>query len=111
MPIEVLGFKLMINVACVMRPQTFERKRSMKHFAGLDVSVREISICIVDETGKICCDIMVVSYPNDLADVLIDACGNLVWVGLEAGPLMETVAVFCRRWSSRANKREINGVF
>lgn len=26
----------------------------MKHFAGLDVSVKETSICIVDETGKIC---------------------------------------------------------
>ena len=26
----------------------------MKYFAGLDVSVKETSICIVDETGKIC---------------------------------------------------------
>ena len=26
----------------------------MKHYAGLDVSVKETSICIVDETGKIC---------------------------------------------------------
>ena len=25
----------------------------MDHFAGLDVSVKETSICIVDETGKI----------------------------------------------------------
>ena len=25
----------------------------MDHFAGLDVSVRETSVCIVDETGKI----------------------------------------------------------
>jgi hypothetical protein len=28
-------------------------KRSMEHFAGLDVSVNETSICIVDETGRI----------------------------------------------------------
>ena len=42
----------------------------MKYFAGLDVSLEETSICIVDETGKICRDAMVVSYPNDLADVL-----------------------------------------
>jgi hypothetical protein len=26
-------------------------KRSMDHFAGLDVSVKETSVCIVDETG------------------------------------------------------------
>ena len=25
----------------------------MDHFAGLDVSVKETSICIVDDTGKI----------------------------------------------------------
>ena len=25
----------------------------MDHFAGLDVSVKETSVCIVDETGKI----------------------------------------------------------
>ena len=25
----------------------------MDHFAGLDVSVKDTSICIVDETGKI----------------------------------------------------------
>ncbi|MDI2078154.1 IS110 family transposase, partial [Bradyrhizobium sp. Mp27] len=29
-------------------------KRSMKHYAGLDVSVKETSLCIVDETGRIC---------------------------------------------------------
>jgi hypothetical protein len=30
-----------------------QEKHSMKHYAGLDVSVKETSICIVDETGKI----------------------------------------------------------
>ena len=30
-----------------------KEKRSMEHFAGLDVSVNETSVCIVDETGKI----------------------------------------------------------
>ena len=30
-----------------------KEKRSMDHFAGLDVSVRETSICIVDDAGKI----------------------------------------------------------
>jgi hypothetical protein len=30
-----------------------KEKRSMDHFAGLDVSVKEASVCIVDDTGKI----------------------------------------------------------
>src|SRR5271166_5572890 len=29
-----------------------KEKRSMDHFAGLDVSVKETSVCIVDDTGK-----------------------------------------------------------
>ena len=30
-----------------------KEKRSMDHFAGLDVSVKKTSVCIVDDTGKI----------------------------------------------------------
>ena len=30
-----------------------KEKRSMEHFAGLDVSVKDTSVCIVDDTGKI----------------------------------------------------------
>ena len=33
-----------------------KEKRSMDHFAGLDVSVKETSVCIVDDTGKIVWD-------------------------------------------------------
>jgi hypothetical protein len=29
-----------------------KEKRSMDHFAGLDVSVKETSVCIVDDAGK-----------------------------------------------------------
>lgn len=57
----------------------------MKHYAGLDVSVKETSICIVDETGKICRELKVSSHPEDLLRVLQDPAWNLVRVGLEAG--------------------------
>jgi hypothetical protein len=30
-----------------------KEKRSMDHFAGLDVSVKQTSVCIVDDTGRI----------------------------------------------------------
>lgn len=39
----------------------------MKHFAGLDVSVKDTSICIVGETGKICRETKFVSHPDDFA--------------------------------------------
>ncbi len=61
----------------------------MKHYAGLDVSVKETSICIVDETGKVCRELKVPSHPEDLLRVLQDPALNLVRVGLEAGPLSQ----------------------
>ena len=42
----------------------------MTHFAGLDVSVKETSICIVDETGRVCREMKVASHPGDLAEAL-----------------------------------------
>jgi transposase len=61
----------------------------MQHYAGLDVSVKETSICIVDETGKICRELKVPSHPEDLLRVLQDPAWNLVRIGLEAGPLSQ----------------------
>jgi len=61
----------------------------MKHYAGLDVSVKETSVCIVDETGKICREIKVVSHPEDLLQLLQDPVWRLERIGLEAGPLSQ----------------------
>ena len=61
----------------------------MKHYTGLDVSVKETAICIVDETGKICREVKVPSHPDDLKAVLQDPAWNLERVGLEAGPLSQ----------------------
>ena len=43
----------------------------MDHFAGLDVSVKETSICIVDDTGKIVKEVKVASEPQALLKVLV----------------------------------------
>ena len=50
----MLRFRLMVDVVCVEQPQASWEERSMKHYAGLAVSVKETSICIVDEAGRIC---------------------------------------------------------
>jgi hypothetical protein len=36
----------------------------MDHFAGLDVSVKETSVCIVDDTGRIVRETKVASEPE-----------------------------------------------
>jgi len=64
-------------------------KRSMKHYAGLDVSVKETSVCVVDEAGKIVRELKVPSHPEDLVDVLKDAAWRLERIGLQAGPLSQ----------------------
>ena len=61
----------------------------MKHYAGLDVSLKETSICIVDETGSICREMKVPSHPDDLACALQDPTWRLARIGLEAGPLSQ----------------------
>jgi hypothetical protein len=43
-----------------------KEKRSMDHLAGLDVSVKETSVCIVDDTGKIVREVKVASEPQAL---------------------------------------------
>jgi hypothetical protein len=42
----------------------------MDHFAGLDVSVKETSVCIVDDTGRIVREVKVGSEPEALLKVL-----------------------------------------
>ena len=42
----------------------------MDHFAGLDVSVKETSVCILDDAGKIVKEVKVASEPQTLLKVL-----------------------------------------
>ena len=42
----------------------------MDHFAGLDVSVKETSVCIVDGAGRIVREVKVASEPQALPKVL-----------------------------------------
>src|SRR6187401_3477232 len=61
----------------------------MDHFAGLDVSVKETSVCIVDETGKIVREVKVASEPEALLAVLKNPAYHFKRIGLEAGPLSQ----------------------
>src|ERR1700752_3912651 len=66
-----------------------QEKRSMDYFAGLDVSVKDTSVCVVDETGKITREVRVASEPDALLAVLRSPTYRFKRIGLEAGPLSQ----------------------
>ena len=61
----------------------------MDHFAGLDVSVKETSVCIVDDTSTIVREVKVSSEPDALLAVLTNPAYQFKRIGLEAGPLSQ----------------------
>ena len=61
----------------------------MDHFAGLDVSVKQTSVCIVDDTGRLVREVKVASEPEALLAVLTNPIHRFKRIGLEAGPLSQ----------------------
>jgi transposase len=86
----VLRFRLMVKLGhrCT-GPKHQKEKRSMDYFAGLDVSVKDTSICIVDGTGKIAREVKVASESAALLAVLTGSSYRFKRIGLEAGPLSQ----------------------
>src|SRR6184192_2890522 len=80
----------MMNARSVLSGLKHQKeKRNMDYFAGLDVSVKETSICIVDDTGRIVREVKVASEPEALLQVLANNTYRFKRVGLEAGPLSQ----------------------
>lgn len=61
----------------------------MTLFVGLDVSVRETAVCVVDAVGKVVVEKKVATEPEDLIALLRQVGGEYGRVGLEAGPLSQ----------------------
>ena len=61
----------------------------MEYFAGLDVSVKETSVCIVDNEGRLVREVKVASEPETLLQVLMIPGQPFKRIGLEAGPLSQ----------------------
>jgi len=61
----------------------------MDHFAGPDVSVKDTSVCIVDDTGRVVREVKVASEPEALLAVLRNPAYHFKRIGLEAGPLSQ----------------------
>lgn len=61
----------------------------MEHYAGIDVSLEQSSICVVDATGKIVREAKVASEPEALVRFFRQAGMAVTRIGLEAGPLSQ----------------------
>lgn len=59
----------------------------MKHYVGLDVSMKKTSICIVDMEGKIVHESIADTDPHILADAIEKTRLPIELVGFESGPL------------------------
>jgi transposase len=57
----------------------------MEHYVGLDVSLKHTAICVVDQTGKIVCEGVVVSDPEAIEMFVKSKAPFVVRIGLETG--------------------------
>jgi len=85
----VLRPRLMVERGPRWAASSIMEERSVQHSAGLDVSIKETSICIVDERGAIVRELKVESHPEDLLRVLCNESYSFKRIGLEAGPLSQ----------------------
>jgi transposase len=58
----------------------------MEHYVGLDVSLKETAICVVDRSGRIVSEKTVASDPEAIAAFVMSKAPGAVRVGLETGP-------------------------
>lgn len=78
----------------------------MKYFAGLDVSLEETAICVVDETGRIVKELRAASDPQALIDALGEIGLPLERIGLEACSLAAWLYDRpCGRWARAISLR------
>jgi transposase len=85
-----LRFRLMVRTRSARSGLKHQRRNAaMEHYAGLDVSVKETSVCVVDGAGQVVREVKVASEPGAILGVLADEAFTLKRVGLEAGPLSQ----------------------
>src|SRR5271169_4867322 len=61
----------------------------MAYFVGLDVSVKETSVCVVDDTGQVIWEQKVLTEPAAVIALLSSLGATLGRIGIEAGPLSQ----------------------
>ena len=78
----------------------------MTYYAALDVGLRAVALCIIDETGEVKLERSLPSEVNDIVDCLRGFGEEIACVGLEAGSLTQwLITGFGQRASSRSSWR------
>src|SRR3712207_6711290 len=65
------------------------RGTAMEHYAGIDVSLKDSSVCVVDASGRIVREAKVASEPEALVAWFRGLGLEVARIGLEAGPLSQ----------------------
>src|SRR6202047_4510527 len=65
------------------------RSDEMVHFVGLDVSVKETSVYVVNDAGKVIFEQKVLTEPADIIALLTSLGVTYGRIGIEAGPLSQ----------------------
>ncbi len=58
----------------------------MEHYVGMEVSLKETTICVVDGDGNIACEGTVISEPMAIAGFIKTKAVGAKRTGLETGP-------------------------
>jgi transposase len=61
----------------------------MDHYAGIDVSLKDSGVCVVDAAGRVAHEAKVASEPEALIALLRGLRVEVARIGLEAGPLSQ----------------------
>src|SRR5262249_60666476 len=67
------------------------RSGAMQHYVGLDLSVKETSVCIIDKAGKVIREVKVATKPVPILAVLTEEALAIERIGLEAGAVSQGV--------------------
>jgi transposase len=62
---------------------------AMKHYASLDVSIKETSVCVIDDAGQVVREVKVPTEPEAIVAILADEAFTIERIGLDAGPLSQ----------------------
>ena len=65
----------------------------MNYYAGLDISMKETAVCVIDEAGKIIYESMEITDPSAIKRALEESKVDLKIVGLETGSISRWLAL------------------
>jgi transposase len=84
-----LSLRVMVCAGSERVGPRHHRGTAMEHYAGIDVSLEQSSVCVVDGVGRIVREAKVPSEPEALIRFLAQLGVAVARVGLEAGPLSQ----------------------